>query len=132
NWQGEPAHFARNPTIIRGGRIWRNLMRRDPLDRATRAARIPTAAENRLRRRRVMRRRAVVALLGAGALTAAFTPGTGPAPALTVGPVTTPTLPPPPSVSVPTPSVPVPSTPLPTSSNPSPSPSGGSQSPSTS
>src|SRR5256714_8052768 len=74
----------------------------------------------------------IVALVGAGVLVAAFTPGTGPAPALTVGPVTTPTLPPPPSVSVPTPSVPVPSTPLPTSSNPSPSPSGGSQSPSNS
>jgi len=30
NWKGEPAHFARNPTIIRGGRIWRNFDAQGP------------------------------------------------------------------------------------------------------
>src|SRR5436190_8433046 len=70
----------------------------------------------------------IAALVGAGVLVAAFTPGTRPAPALTVGPVTTPTLPPTPSLPVPTPSVPLPPTPVtsqPAPSSPSP---GGSQS----
>ena len=77
-----------------------------------------------------MRRKLIVALVGGAALAAAFTPGTRQSPALTIGPVTTPT------VSVPSlplpapPPVSVPSTPLTPSPSPSPSPSGGSQSPS--
>ena len=74
-----------------------------------------------------MRRTLIAALVGAAALAAAFTPGTRQAPALTVGPVTTPTLPPTPSLPVPTPPVPLPNTPV-TPSPPSSSPPSGSPS----
>ena len=61
-------------------------------------------ARSRVRRRRIMRRKVIAALIGAGALTAALSPGTNPAPALTIGPVTTPT--------VQVPSLPIPTPPI--------------------
>ncbi len=78
-----------------------------------------------------MRRKLIAALVGAAGLATAFTPGTSPAPALTVGPVTTPTVSVP-NLPIPTPPVPVPSTPVTPSPPPSSPPSGGSQPPSTS
>jgi hypothetical protein len=72
-----------------------------------------------------MRPKLIAALIGAAALAAAFTPGTRQAPALTVGPVTTPELPPTPTVPLPPLPIPVPSTPVTPKPPPSSPPSGG-------
>jgi murein DD-endopeptidase MepM/ murein hydrolase activator NlpD len=79
----------------------------------------------------MMRRKVIAALVGAAALAVALSPGTIPAPALNVGPVTTPTVQVP-SLPLPTPPVPLPPTPVTPSPPPPSPPSGGSAPPSSS